>query len=87
MRSINGLKAKYMIIPVNQEFYLSFESTEHVQTDLGQGLAYLPTETNPYNRRLKNDIEIEIPSLQTYTVVLKMIGGVDRKFFRAFNFG
>lgn len=36
---------------------------------------------------MKADIEIDIPALDSFTVVLKMIGGIDKRFFKSFNFG
>lgn len=38
-------------------------------------------------KEFKNNITISIPQEQSYTVVLKMKGGIDHKFFQVFDFG
>ena len=37
--------------------------------------------------KLNEVIELDIPKGKTFTVVLKLKGGNDRKFFRSFDFG
>jgi hypothetical protein len=37
--------------------------------------------------KLKEEIELDIPKGENFTVVLKLRGGIDRKFFRSFDFG
>lgn len=37
--------------------------------------------------KLNEEIELDIPKKQQFTVVLKLKGGVDRKFFKSFDFG
>lgn len=37
--------------------------------------------------RVREEIELDIPKGENFTVVLKLRGGVDRKFFRSFDFG
>jgi hypothetical protein len=38
-------------------------------------------------KQFKHNITISIPQEQSYTVVLKMKGGIDHKFFQVFDFG
>jgi hypothetical protein len=35
----------------------------------------------------KTSIDVKIPKAESFTVVLKMKGGIDYKFFKAFTFG
>lgn len=37
--------------------------------------------------RVMEEIELDIPKGENFTVVLKLRGGIDRKFFRSFDFG
>lgn len=37
--------------------------------------------------KLKEEIELDIPKGENFTVVLKLKGGIDRKFFKSFDFG
>lgn len=37
--------------------------------------------------KLNEEIELDIGEGQQFTVVLKMKGGIDSKFFRTFDFG
>jgi hypothetical protein len=36
---------------------------------------------------IDQSVEIDIKKGESFTVVLKMRGGVDKKFFKVFNFG
>ena len=70
MRSINGLKCQVNLVPVNIEFY------------------FLP---NPdYNtdtlKKMRKTIEVDIEANHHFTVVLKTVGGINKKFFDSFNF-
>ena len=44
-------------------------------------------EVKKGKKEFKNNITISIPQEQSYTVVLKMKGGIDHKFFQVFDFG
>jgi hypothetical protein len=49
---------------------------------------YEEVEENGEKRcRLKEEIELDIPKGDNFTVVLKLRGGIDRKFFKSFDFG
>ncbi len=37
--------------------------------------------------RLNEEIQLDIPKKQQFTVVLKLRGGIDKKFFKSFDFG
>jgi hypothetical protein len=37
--------------------------------------------------KLSEEIELDIPNGEHFTVVLKLKGGIDTKFFRTFDFG
>jgi hypothetical protein len=37
--------------------------------------------------KLNEDIEFDISTMQHFTVVLKLKGGIDHKFFKSFDFG
>ena len=37
--------------------------------------------------KLREEIELDIPEGENFTVVLKLKGGIDTKFFRTFDFG
>ena len=38
-------------------------------------------------RGIDQSIEIDIKKGESFTVVLRMKGGIDKKFFKVFNFG
>jgi hypothetical protein len=71
MRSIRGLKCRVQILPVNREFY---------EEGRGEG-------EGEKRWRLKEEIELDIPKGENFTVVLKLKGGIDKKFFKSFDFG
>jgi hypothetical protein len=73
VRSIVGLKCSVEIVPVNDEFY------EDLKANKEDGAEYLAVK--------KNSIDVKIQKGESFTVILKMRGGIDAKFFRAFTFG
>ena len=74
MRSITGLKSKVQILPLNVEFEVQ-EPEEYGALDKGGKKVISPS------------VEIDIAKGASFTVVLRMRGGMDRKFFKVFNFG
>lgn len=62
-------------MPINQEF----------EVDAPQ--EYGSLERNERRRVIGQSVEIDIGKGESFTVVLRMRGGVDRKFFKVFNFG
>lgn len=74
MRSISGLKSQVDIVPINDEFYedLKLKNRE-------EGANFLTIK--------KTTIDIKIPKSESYSVILKMKGGIDINFFRVFSFG
>ena len=48
---------------------------------------YATLERGEKRRVIDQSVEIDIRKGESYTVVLRMRGGVDRKFFKVFNFG
>lgn len=75
MRSINGLKSKVEILPLNKEF----------EVDAPQ--EYGSLQKTDGKKVIGQSIEIDIQKGESFTVVLRMRGGIDRKFFKVFNFG
>lgn len=75
MRSISGLRSKAEILPLNPEFEV--EPPEE----------YAGLEKQEGRRVIDQSIEIDISKGEAYTVVLRMRGGIDKKFFKVFNFG
>lgn len=73
VRSIVGLKCLVEIVPVNDEFY------DDLKANKEDGAEYLAVK--------KNSIDVKILKGESFTVILKMRGGIDAKFFRAFTFG
>ena len=71
MRSINGLKCQVSLVPVNMEFY-SLPNADYDSDKVKQ---------------MRKTIEVDIEANQHFTVVLKTIGGIDKKFFDSFDFG
>jgi hypothetical protein len=61
------------IVPVNDEFY------DDLKANKEDGAEYLAVK--------KNSIDVKILKGESFTVILKMRGGIDAKFFRAFTFG
>lgn len=75
MRSISGLKSKVEILPINAEFEVEIPE-EYAALEKGDGKKFID-----------QSVEIDIKKGESFTVVLKMRGGVDKKFFKVFNFG
>ena len=75
MRSINGLKSKVEILPINKDF----------EVDGPQ--QYGSLEKNEGKKVIGQAVQIDIQKGESFTVVLRMRGGLDRKFFKVFNFG
>lgn len=75
MRSINGLRSKVEILPLNAEFEVEAPG-QYATLEHGEG-----------KRVIDQSVEIDIKKGESFTVVLRMRGGVDRKFFKVFNFG
>jgi hypothetical protein len=71
MRSINGLKCQVNLVPVNMEFY-SLPNPDY------------DTDTV---KKIRKTIEVDIEANHNFTVVLKTVGGIDKKFFDSFDFG
>ncbi len=44
-------------------------------------------EKGERRRVIDQSVEIDIKKGESFTVVLRMRGGIDRKFFKVFNFG
>ena len=66
VRSLNGLKSSNQLVPLNQQFYQ--HSTSEYQI-------------NNNDIKMNKTIEVDIPSQQSYTVVIKTIGVIDINFF------
>lgn len=75
MRSVSGLKSKVDILPLNPEFEVKAPQ-DYESVEKGEG-----------RRVMGKSVEIEIGAGQSFTVVLRMRGGMDRRFLKAFNFG
>jgi len=75
MRSINGLKSKVEILPINKDFEV-YAPQEYGAIEQTEG-----------KKVISQSVEIDIKKGESFTVVLRMRGGLDRKFFRVFNFG
>ena len=75
MRSINGLKSKVEILPINKDFGVDAPQE------------YGAIEQTEGKKVISQSVEIDIKKGESFTVVLRMRGGLDRKFFRVFNFG
>ena len=74
MRSFNGLRSKVEILPINYEF----------QKEIPEEYGSLEKENRTV---IGYSTEIDINKGESFTVVLRMRGGIDRKFFKIFNFG
>ena len=62
------------IVPVNDDFFEELKDKKNED-----GADYLAIK--------KDSIDVKIQKGESYTVILKMRGGIDAKFFRAFTFG
>ena len=62
-------------MPINKEFEVDGPQ-EYGSVDKAEG-----------KKVIGQAVEIDIQKGESFTVVLRMRGGVDRKFFKVFNFG